>query len=320
MLAKRIVFVGVLVLLAIGITRAAKFRFQDRREAIYNACQERLKTLGMTRGAAKAKYPTPEIHMVTPACLLPGATGEVVIRGKFPPETKVLFENDNIEIVKETLTPTEYRATLKAAPGTGPETASVRVITAATCLTAQADRAAVVGGKYEWTMDAANGWRVVARSAGAKACGGDASARDLYEVLFFRKGETAPFEKRGAELFFSQYDSTNYRFNISQQSADTESAQQNAAELMKKMMDPSVTPAQRNQIMAQIQKIQQDMMANVAKMRDPNYLKQMQQAQQQFGCEAIQLQAQGDTLKGDMRCSGSVGTRLALTGTRKRLQ
>ncbi len=320
MFAKRIVFAGVLVLLAIGITRAAKFRFQDKRQAIYTGCQEQLQKLGLTRAAAKAKYPTPQIHMVTPACILSGATGEVVIKGKFPPETKVLFENDNIEVVKETITPTEYRATLKAAPGTGPETASVRVITAATCLTAQAERAAIIGGRYEWTMDAANGWRVVARSAGAKACGGEGSARDPYEVQFFRKGETAPFEKRSAELSFSLYDSTNYRFNVEQQSGGAQSAQQKAAELMKRMTDPNLTDAQRNQIMAQIEKMQQEMMADVAKMSDPNYMKQVQQARQQFGCEVIQLQAQGDTLKGELTCSESVGRRIALTGARKRLQ
>ncbi len=317
MSSKRIVFVGVLVLLAFGLSRAAKFRFQDKEAATYRSCQEQLQKLGISRGAAKAKYPTPEIHMVTPACLMPGGTGEVVIKGKFPPETRFVFQNDNIEVVKESVTATEYRATLKAAPGIGPETASVRAITAATCITAQADRAAVVGGKYEWTMDAANGWRVVARSASAKACGGSSSSEDLYEVLFFRKGETAPFEKRGATLHFTLYDSTNYRFNISQQSADVQSAQQDAAEVMQKMRDPNLTPAQRQQLMARIQKMQAEMMASAAKMTDPNYIKKMQEAQQRFGCQDIQLQAQGEALKGDMRCADAVGRRIGLTGARK---
>jgi hypothetical protein len=317
MLAKRIVFVGVLALLGLGLTRAAKFRFQDKREAVYKACQVQLQKLGIARDAAKAKYPTPEIHMVTPACLMPGGTGEVVIKGKFPPETKFIFENDSIDVVKETLTPTEYRATLKAAPGVGPETASVRAVTAATCITAQADRAAVIGGKYEWTMDAANGWKIVARSMSAKACGGGSSNNDPYELLFFRKGETSPFEKRGGELYFSLYDSTNYRFNISQESGDTRSAQQDAQELMKKLMDPNITPAQREQLMARMQKMQAQMLAT---MTDPNYIKNLQAAQKQFGCEAIQLQAQGDTLKGELRCAETVGRRVALTGARKRVQ
>jgi hypothetical protein len=317
MSSKRIVFVGVLVLLAFGLSRAAKFRFQDKEAAIRQSCQEQLQKLGVSRDAARAKYPTPEIHMVTPACLMPGGTGEVVIKGKFPPGTRFVFENDNIEVVKESLAATEYRATLKAAPGIGPESASVRAITAATCVTAQADRAAIVGGKYEWTMDAVNGWRVVARSSSAKACGGSSPSQDLYEVLFFRKGETTPFEKRGATLHFTVYDSTNYRFNISQQSAGIQSAQQEAVELMKKMSDPNITPAQRQQLMARMQKMQAELMASMAHMRDPNYLKKVQEEQQQFGCQAIQLEAQGDTLKGNLNCSETAGRRIALTGTRK---
>jgi hypothetical protein len=317
MRSKRIVLVGVLALLALGLSRAARFRFHDKEAAVREACQAQLRKLGITRDAAKAKYPTPEIHMVTSACLMPGGTGEVVIKGKFPPETKFIFQNDNIEVVKEALTPAEYRATLKAAPGIGPETASVRAITAATCITAQADRAAVVGGKYEWTMDAANGWRVVARSASARPCGGNSGGGDAYEALFFRKGETTPFEKRSANLSFDVYDSTNYRFTVSQESADSRAVQQNAQQLMMKMSDPNLTNAQREQIMAQLQKMQQEMMANMAKMTDPNYIKKLEEARQQFGCESIHLQAQGDAVKGELRCAQAVGTRIALTGVRK---
>jgi hypothetical protein len=307
----------VLVLLAFGLSRAAKFRFQDKEAAIRQSCQEQLQKLGITRGAAKAKYPTPEIHMVTPACLMPGGTGEVVITGKFPPGTKFVFANDNFEVLKESVTATEYRATLKAAPGIGPENATVRAITAATCITAQSDRAAVVGSRYEWNMDAANGWRVVARSTSAKACGSGPASQDPYDVLFFRKGETTPFEKRSARLDFDQYSSINYRFSISGQSSDVQSSQQEAFELMKKMRDPNLTSAQREQIMARIQKMQAEMTANMARMGDPSYIKKMQEAQQKFGCQTIQLEARGEELKGDMRCSDAVGTRIALTGTRK---
>ncbi len=317
MRSKRIVLVGVLALLALGLSRAARFRFQDKEAAARQACQAQLQKLGISRDAAKAKYPTPEIHMVTPACLMPGGSGEVVIRGKFPPETRFIFENDNFEVVRETLTATEYRATLKAAPGTGPETASVRAITAATCITAQADRAAVVGGKYEWTMDAANGWRVVARATSSRPCGGNSNAGEEYEALFFRKGETTPFEKRGATLRFSVFDSSNYRFSISQEPAASRNAQQEMQQLMMKMSDPNLPPGQREQIMTQLQKMQQELVASVKKMTDPNYIKKLEEARQQFGCEAIQLEAQGDTLKGDMRCAQAVGTRIALTGVRK---
>ncbi|HOL71255.1 MAG TPA: hypothetical protein PKW45_07390 [Bryobacteraceae bacterium] len=245
MSSKRIVLVGVLLLLAFGLSRAARFRFHATEEAFRKSCREQFEKLGMTLEAAKAKYFTPEIALVTPACLRPGGTGEVVIKGKFPPGTKFIFENDNIEVVKENFTGGEYRATLKAAPGIGPETAVVKVISPVTCITTQADRAAVVGGKFEWTMDAANGWRIVARSTGSGTCSSGV-AGDEYEMLFFRKGESTPFETRNASLHFTAYSSTNYRFSIGGGGAgDIMSAQQDAAQLAQKLGDPSLSSAQQ---------------------------------------------------------------------------
>ncbi|MGE5569148.1 MAG: hypothetical protein ACM3S5_08950 [Rhodospirillales bacterium] len=188
------------------------------------------------------------------------------------------------------------------------------MITPATCLSTQADRAAIVTGKYEWAMEAANGWRIVARSTGDGACGSGGVSGFPYELLFFRKGETAPFEKRSARLEFDMYASTNYRFSINSDSTDTVSAQQQAAELFKRMSDPNLTPAQREQLMRQLQ---EGMQATMAKVTDPNYAKQIQEERKKFGCHTIVLDARGDALKGQLRCSEAVGTQIALTGARK---
>lgn len=314
MSSKRIVLIGVLLLLAFGLSRAARFRFQEAEAAFRKSCPEQLQKLGMTLDAAKVKYFTPEIGLVTPACLKPGGTGEVVIKGKFPPGTKFIFENDNIEVVKESLASGEYRATLKAAPAIGPETAVVKVITPATCLSTQADRAAVVSGKFEWTMEAANGWRIVARSTRAGAYGSGGLSGDPYELLFFRKGETAPFEKRNADLHFTAYDSTNYRFAISGQPGDAMSAQQDAAQLAQKLMDPNLTDTQRAQFM---QQLQAGMAAAMARMTDPDSLQKAEEQRNQFGCHTIVLESRGDALKGQLRCAEAVGGQIGLTGARK---
>ena len=126
---RRIAYAGVMVLAAMAISRATQFRFQEQEQAFRRACSDQLKKLGITRGAAKAKYPTPEILMVSGGCLAPGATGEVAVKGRFAPDTKFIFENDNVEVVKESLAASEYRATLKIAPDIGPQTASVMAIT-----------------------------------------------------------------------------------------------------------------------------------------------------------------------------------------------
>ena len=139
----------------------------------------------------------PEIGLVSSACLLPGGTGEVVVKGKFVPDTRFIFQNDSLEVVKESLTAGEYRATLKVAPGIGPQTAALMAISPVSGISTRKERAAVVGGKYEWIMESANGWKIVARSAGDRPCGSTAPAEDPYEVLFYRKGEASPLEQGG---------------------------------------------------------------------------------------------------------------------------
>lgn len=310
---KRWVFCGVVCLLILGLSRAAVYKFREQQQAFQKGCQEQLAKLGLTRDAAKAKYPTPEIKLVSAACLLPGASGEVVVNGKFPPGSKFVFENDNIEVVKETQTPTQYRATVKAAPAIGPQTAGLIVITPVSCITAQHQAAVRVGGRHVWTMEAENGWKIVAspRGGGAEPCSENQS--QPYIVAFHRKGESAPFETRDAELYFSLWEKTNYRFSVSRTDSQSRSEMEDFQNLMKRMTDPKLAPAEREQIMAKLQKAQQAM---VAKMTDQAALKARQEKELQFGCDRIELEYPGGgSFTGRLACAEKVGRRIALTGT-----
>lgn len=309
---KRVMGIGVLVLLGFGLGRAAMFRFQEKEQEIRRACRDQLQKMGLTMGAAKAKYPTPEIHMVSSGCLLPGATAEVVAKGKFAPDTKFIFQNDNLEVVKESLVGGEYRATVKAAPGIGPQSAGLMAISPVTCVTVRQDRVVTVGGKYEWTLESGNGWKIVARSPANKPCGGK-TGEDTYEMAFFRKGEAAPFEKRQATLYHSIYEG-KYRFSISQEDPATQASMTELNELGKKMADPNLPDAQRQALMQQLMKAQQKMQADMAKMRDPNYFKQLEAKKQEFGCQRIELAVEGAKATGQMSCSQKVGTRIPVTG------
>ena len=63
------------------------------------------------------------------------------------------------------------------------------------CLTivVLAGAAVRVGGRYEFTLTAGNGWKMVARPQSTDPCG--PSNRDnTYDVSFFRGTETTPFE------------------------------------------------------------------------------------------------------------------------------
>jgi hypothetical protein len=307
-------WLGVLAVVGLGLTRAANFRFREKEEAALNACRAQ-------RGPAGAdKFPTPEIHMVSSSCIKPGATGEVVVKGKFPASSKFVFENDNIEVVKESALANEYHATVKAAPGMGPQTAAIMGVAADSCRVMRQERVVTVAGNFEWTMNAGNGWKIVARPVGNQGCGTSGSSSDpKYEMAFYRPGEAAPFEKRTATLSFSVYDSTNYRFSISQEDPAATSSAQNFQNLMMKLQDRSLTAAQRDQLMQQLQKMQVEMQAQMQsqlkQMQDPNFAKMQEAKRQEFGCRNIGLKVAGASFTGELTCSEKVGTRLPVTGT-----
>ncbi len=313
---RRVAGSAVLVMLAIALCRAATFQFNQAERAFREAASKELARLGIARNAAKAKYPTPYITSVSPTCILPGGTGEVVVRGKFAPGSKFFFENDNLRILKESLTGGEYRATLKAASGIGPQTANLMVLTPVTAISAQHFEAVTVGGRYEWIIDTANGWRVVARSTGAQPCVADSAEGSKYEIQFYRAGQRTPFEKMSATLAYSMWEEHNYRFSIRGDDSSTQGSMQEMSALMKKISDPNLPDAERERLMARIGKMQDEAVAVMTKAADPAYIKQQQEKHEQFGCESIELQvpAGGSGFSGRMRCAEKVGTDLKLTG------
>lgn len=320
--AKRMTYTAVLVMLVLGVVRAATFRFRDAETAFRQTCSEELKKLGITRGAAKAKYPTPYVTGVSGGCVLPGGTAEVVVKGKFVPGTKFFFENDNLEVVKESLVGGEYRATVKAAPGIGPQHADLMVITPVTAISAQHSSAVIVGGKFEWTMETANGWKVVARALGeTKGCSAQPNEGNKYELLFYRANEPAPFEKRSGSLSYSMWSRTNYSFQISEESPDSQAGIQNMQTLMQRMGDPKLTNAQREALMKEMEKMQANMQADLKKRIDPAYIKAQEEKKQQFGCSYIEIAvpAGATSFTGQMRCAQKVGNQIKLTGSMKML-
>ena len=319
MTSKRMVSVAVLTMFSLALGRAGLLRFQEKERAIRAECQAELKKLGISRDAAKAKYPTPSIGLVTSGCLLPGGTTEVVVKGQFAPGTKFVFENEQIEVIQESLVAGQYRATVKAAAGAGSQTAAVMAIAPVSCITARAARAVTIGGKFEWILDAANGWRMVARTPADRTCPAQSSGDDTYDMTFYRKGETNPFEKRKATLYYDSYSATNYRFSISQDDPLVSAGIEDMQTLMKQMMDPKLTDAQRDQVIKRVEQVQRQMQANMTKMTDPSFVQQQEAKRKQFGCRSIDLAVQGGAAKGTMRCGEAVGTNIAVTGTLRSL-
>jgi hypothetical protein len=306
---RRVVSILVLVLVVLAVVRAAAERFREQEAAFLKECQQQRQQMGLTPEQAKAKYPSPEIGLVAPSCIPAGSTGDVVVNGRFAAGSRFFVEDDAIEVLNGSQTATQYRATLKAPADLGPMRAGIAVISPVSGITSRKYDAISVGGKFEWTLQVSNGWKVTARPQGDSACPGAAAGGDRWQMNFHRAGEGVPFEKPTAQLSFSRGTVPSYGFAISESGTGMEDYQA----LMLKMSDPKLPDAERQRVMEQLE-------AMASKMSDPNYMKQMvaqqQQRQQEFGCQNIELRAAGGgTFTGTMRCSEKVGRRLDVKAT-----
>lgn len=319
--ARKLSLAAALVLAVLGIVRASLEKFDQQRQAIYVAAQAEQKRLGITnRATLGSQYPTPEIALAAPAwgsaCVVPGETVQIVIKGKFKPGTKFLLQSDRLEILTEDVTPTEYRATVKVPADIGPEVADLHAFAPVSAFHSAIEHAIVVTGRYEWHMNVSNGWRIIARLLEDTRCKSASGGSMKYQLDFFKGAETTPFEKRTATLYYDPYSNENYHFDIDEADA-TSGVQAEMQEIAKKFQDPKLTPAQMEKLTARIEVLQTQLMAELQKQADPAYQKQLEQKKQEFGCEDIYLKLVGVQFTGHMRCSEKVGQDLKVTGTLK---
>ncbi len=303
--------VCVVVLLVGGLTRASLKKFEQHRQAIMTASQAEQKRLGLTdRTALYAKHPSPEITLAPCLLLPPGGTGELVVKGKFQPGTQFVITSDNIEVIKEAATATEYRATIKAAPGIGPDSASVEAYTPVSGANDRSASVIFVGGKFEWEVKADNGWRVKARNETDTRCGSGKSGDPTvtYLLEFFKGVETTPFAKRQATLYYDQYNS-KYNFSISDQDEEAMDFQAEVKKMYTKLADPNLSDTERDTLMAKMQALTQKMIAGANDMAAMQKKAAEQEAKKkEFGCRDLSLTVgTGGALTGQIRCGQNVG-------------
>lgn len=307
----------VLALAVLGIVQASLSRYQEKRSAIFLAATAERQRLGIVNNNALGQYPTPEIQLGQAACLAPGATAEVIVKGRFKPGTKFLWKSDRLEVLTESVTENEYRATLKVPPDIGPESVDLEAYAPVSAFEAIRSKAVVVSGRFEWDMNVSNGWRIKARLLEDTRCsspGGGGSMK--YALEFFHAQESAPFEKRTATLSYSPYDDYSYLFSIEEKNPFG-GAQAEMEELAKKFQGGNVSDAEMQKLMARMEELQKELQVEMTKMGDPAFQQKLEQEKQQFGCRSIELQVQESRLKGRLNCGQTVGMNLPLTGTLK---
>ncbi len=294
-----------MVLLVWGIVRAAVSRYAEQHQAILAGCEAERKRLRLTEDALGnrysevlySKYSTPEITLCPLTRLLPGGSGEIVVSGKFVPGTKVFFDNDNIEVAKETATPSQYRLSVKVAQEAGPGVANLRALTPVSCASLTCPAVFYIGGKYEWNFTAANGWRIKLKILDEDFTGKQGSHRagewpripsPIVCAEYYRGTETNPFAVRRARL--SLANPSSYEAEVSVDSCDTKGeekpstsgAQAEMAKLNEKLTKDyaNLSPSEQQQVMKRMQeltaKMMQEQEAQLAKMRDPKELQKME--------------------------------------------
>lgn len=300
------------ILLLWGVTHAALNKYQQKDQAIREACRaERAKMTPQQQKQLACN--TPEISLVSKAAVKPGETVEVAINGKFPAGTNFVFQSDSIEVLKESINANAYRATIKVAPGGGPRIVSINAITPLCCKGAYLSHALSITGKYIWDFQAANGWKIKAQPLPQDPSRGQEL---LYTLEFFRGNETAPFAKRRATLYPAEADSNSLSFSVSNQDESSMNAQQQIESITKQIQNPNLSDADREKLMKKMEDVMTQMTQGI---QDPGYIKKLQAQEQEFGCNGLHLNMQNGTITGNMNCSEKVGRSVALTGTMKML-
>jgi hypothetical protein len=156
---------GALLVAAGG--EATQGSFRERLEAFLQRAQAERQRLGLTdRDAARRKYPTPEITLLSPpleesgpgvVCLLPGKTQELVFKTRMPAGSLVGFDCDALEVLEEKATQGQLRVKVRARPDALPRFCELRAVAAVSAVESSVP-VLRIGGHFVWELQLANGW------------------------------------------------------------------------------------------------------------------------------------------------------------------
>ena len=314
--------VALSALVVLGLARASNSHYREQRSAFVESQAGERKRLGLSGGQIASKYPTPEITLCHAARLAPGATGDVTVRGKFVPGSKFLFENDNVEVVKESATATEYHATVKVPAGLGPGYSPLHVLAAVSGFEATTHCPAVyIGGKYEWDFSAQNGWRIKVSTKQDPFPPDGSDPVGAYSVGFYRANESQPFQVRDLQLgLAADLYGSSYSAGLAESQAAAQKDADDYQTIMKKLGDPNLSNQEREKLLNRMIEASTKQTAEMQKAMDPNNMRQQQekaaQDQVEFGCQHMSFTTSAEAVTGTVTCGQKVGT-LKITGARR---
>ncbi len=143
--------------------------WQKRQSDFYEKQSAERKKLGLDAKALKTKYPTPEVTFSAVGSggagtqclqLCPGKSGKFVLKGKLSPESLVLVQSNDVEVVEEQQTSAGWEATVKAKPDAPPELLPVSVISAVSTIQVTVP-GLEIGCEHTYTFEVAGGETMV---------------------------------------------------------------------------------------------------------------------------------------------------------------
>ena len=156
---------GTLLVAAGG--EATQGSFRERLDAFLHRAQSERQRLGLTdRDAARRKYPTPEITLLSPeidesgpgvVCLLPGKTQELVFKTRMPAGSLVGFDCEALEVLEEKASKDQLRVKVRARPDALPGFCELRAVAAVSAAESSVP-VLRIGGRFVWELQLANGW------------------------------------------------------------------------------------------------------------------------------------------------------------------
>jgi hypothetical protein len=154
-------------LLAAAGGQATQGSFRERLDAFLQRAEGERQRLGLTdRDAARRKYPTPELTLLSPqldesgpgvVCLLPGKTQELVFKTRMPAGSLVGFDCDALEVLEEKASKDQLRVKVRARPGSLPVFCELRAVAAVSAVESSVP-VLRIGGRFVWELQLANGW------------------------------------------------------------------------------------------------------------------------------------------------------------------
>jgi len=322
---KRVAVVVAAICTLWGVGRAASSRFEQQREAFLKVAVTERARLGLANNNVQlyAKYPSPEIALCKMTTVMPGATAQVVLPGKFVPGTKFLFENDAIDVVNDAVTAAQYRATIRAAADALPCITLVHGFSPVSGATAVCN-AVYVGGLPAWEFAAANGWtvRLTPKEEKLPPEGGEPTA--IYMVQFYRRGESKPFEEfPGWMSLLEACPGGVYTVNLKleEPTGSAPGGVEEYQKLAQRMADPNITPAEYEKLLQRMTALAENMQKQMEDMTE----KSMQQAERQkrfeeFGCTRLEFSVNAGTASGNLDCRDATSgatKEVKITGTVK---